>query len=293
MAMNTKLKLVGGALAAILSMGASTSAWALDWSDNSVSWRWGTRFAEPFNSKNIKKNIFALTHVSGYQYGSNFLNVDVLFSDSNDPKRYGSSDGAQEIYLVYRHTFDLGKISGKDLRFGPVRGFGLTAGFDWNSKLDSGYNSRKQMLVLGPTVKFDVPGFLDVSLLWLDESNRPSASPGAFNPGYPKDRYHYRDHAMLTAAWGIPIGDKWSFEGFGNLIDGKGRDEVGARTAVETNIDMQLMYDAGPSLGLAKKALKVGFEYQYWKNKFGNNHSGPAGKGAFARTPMLRVEYHF
>jgi hypothetical protein len=32
----------------------------------------------------------------------------------------------------------------------------------------------------------------------------------------------------------------------------------------------------------------TGFEYQYWKNKFGNDHNGPAGSGAFARTPMIR-----
>ena len=68
-----------------------------------------------------------------------------------------------------------------------------------------------------------------------------------------------------------------------------GKNEFGAATAAETNIDGQIMYD----LTGGKKTAKVGIEYQYWKNKFGNNASGPAGKGAFAKTPMIRAEYHF
>ena len=71
------------------------------------------------------------------------------------------------------------------------------------------------------------------------------------------------------------------------------KDEFGGDTAAETNIDMQLMVDASAIVGAAKNTFKVGLEYQYWRNKFGNDHKGPAGKGAFAKTPMVRVEYHF
>ena len=42
-----------------------------------------------------------------------------------------------------------------------------------------------------------------------------------------------------------------------------------------------------------KGKFKVGKEDQYWKNKFGNNASGAAGSGAFAKTTMVRAEYHF
>ena len=52
-------------------------------------------------------------------------------------------------------------LGGRDFKAGPIRGWGLTAGFDWNTKNDAGYNSRKRMWVLGPTVSFDVPGFLN------------------------------------------------------------------------------------------------------------------------------------
>jgi hypothetical protein len=56
---------------------------------------------------------------------------------------------------------------------------------------------------------------------------------------------------------------------------------------------MQIMYDLSSVISAPPKSLKLGLEYQYWKNKFGNNSDGPAGKGAFAQTPMVRVEYHF
>lgn len=276
---------------ALIAAGLS-AAHAADWSDTYIGYRYGTSFGEPFNNEDIAKNIFNLGHVSGYKYGTNFLNVDMLLSDSKDPASPGSSSGAQEIYVVYRHTLDLGKITGRpeSFKFGPIRGVGLTAGFDANTKDDAGYNSKKRMLVAGPTVMLDVPGFLNVSILQLWESNAP----------YNKfshtatDRYDYDPHPMLSLAWGIPIGSlPLSFEGYANFIASKGKNEFGGGTKPETNIDMQVMYDASSLLGASKNTARIGLEYQYWRNKFGNDHTGAAGSGAFAKTPMIRAEYHF
>ena len=266
-----------------------TAAHAADWSDTSLSWRYGTKFSEPYNGEDITKHVINFSNVSGYKYGKNFFSVDFLFSDSHDPSAVGATSGAHEAYAVYRHTLDLGKVTGANLAFGPVRGVGVTGGFDVNSKTDAGYNSKKRMLVLGPTLMFDVPGFLDVSLLALRESNAPFN--GFTSTSTP--RYTYKTHAMLTAAWGIPftLGVPLSFEGYANYIGTKGRNEFGGPTAVEINVDMQVMYDLSPAIGAAKNTLKLGLEYQYWKNKFGN----PADTvpGATAKTPMVRAEYHF
>ena len=264
---------------------------AADWSDTAISWRAGNDFREPFNAKDINKNIFALTHASGYVYGSNYFNLDLLQSDSNDLGSLNQHDGAQEAYVVYRHTLDIGKLRGSDIKFGLVRGVGATVGFDWNTKNDVGYNSRKRMLVAGPTLMWDVPGFLTTSLLYLHESNAPS---GAFPPiSNVRARYTYDGHAMLNAAWGIPVGTRWSFEGYANLIAPKGRDEVGNQTSTETNIDVQIMFDAGAAMGYKKNTIRVGLEYQYWNNKFGNTSASTGGQGYRAKTPMIRAEYHF
>jgi nucleoside-specific outer membrane channel protein Tsx len=283
-----KSRLVPLCLAAAMM---SASAHAADWSDTAVSWRYGTKFAEPFNPQDIKKHIFALTHASGYKYGSNFFNVDLLQSDESDPGSLTQTDGAQEAYVVYRHTLDFGKLRGSDIKFGKVRGVGATFGFDLNTKNDVGYNSRKRMLVAGPTLMWDVPGFLNTSILAMHESNAPS---GAFPPiSSVKDRYTYDVHPMLNAVWGIPLGERVSFEGYMNWIASKGKDEVGRDTGVETNIDMQLMYDIGTVMGYAKNRFRVGIEYQYWRNKFGNTARTTGGVGHIARTPMIRAEYHF
>jgi nucleoside-specific outer membrane channel protein Tsx len=275
-------------IACAAALTCSFAAQAATFSDTSIGYRYGTEFAEPVNPNAIAKDILNLKHVSGYKYGTNFFNVDMLLSDSKDPAGAGSNNGAQEVYVVYRNTLDLEKLTGSPYKFGPVRGVGLTGGFDYNTKNDAGYNSKKRMLVAGPTFMMDVPGFLDVSLLVLWESNAPYNTFSKTST----PRYGYDAHAMLGAAWGIPLGASGlSFEGFANFIAAKGKNEFGGDSAPETNIDMQIMYDLSAVIGAAPKSLKVGLEYQYWKNKFGNDSDRVTG--ALAKTPMIRLEYHF
>ena len=56
-----KITLAAGA-AFLLSCGAAQAA---DWRATSISWRYVTLFAQPYNPEHIKKHIFALTHASG------------------------------------------------------------------------------------------------------------------------------------------------------------------------------------------------------------------------------------
>jgi hypothetical protein len=279
-----KISILGTALFA-----ASVKALAVGWSDNSLGYRYGTKFAEPYNRADIAKHIVNFSHASSYEYGSNYFCADWLLSENKDPSAAGSESGAQEIYAVYRHTVDLGKAGNVDLKTGPFRGFGVTVGFDANAKDDVKYNSRKRMLVAGPTAMLDVPGFLNVSLLQLWESNAPHVDNGLSTP-----RYSYDPHPMLNLAWRMPVAHTpLAFSGYANFIAAKGRNEFGKPTKPETNVDLALMYNAGKFVGSDKNAVLAGLGYQYWKNKFGNDHTGPAGQGAYARTPMVRAEYHF
>lgn len=281
----------GALLVAMGGMGAVETVSAATWSDTALSWRYGTTFAEPYindadgDSTDIEKNIIALTHSSGYKYGTNFFNVDLLLSDKKDPANgEAGKSGAQEVYVVYRNTIDFGMATKKDLSFGPIKSLGLTAGFDINSKND-GYASRKRMAVLGPTIMFDVPGFAQFSILGLYESNSPN--------GVSK-RYTYDIHPAAELDWGIPLGDTaLSFEGYALWIATKGTNEFGGKTAPEFHLDTKLMYDVGTVMGMSKNTFKVGAEYEYWRNKFGNSAGGAAGEGATASTPMIRAEYHF
>ncbi len=283
-----KKKLAFVALAA-----AAVGVQAADWSDTSLAYTTGTKFAEPFGSTNITKNIYSLKNVSGDKYGQNFFNVDMLQSNGED-KATGAAGGAQEVYAAYRRLFDLQKITGKSYAFGPVKDVGITAGFDWNTKNDT-YSSRKRMLVVGPTLMMDVKqGFFDISLLVLDESNAPNTVA----------RYHYKNHADLSFAWGVPTGiTNLSFEGWADYIAAKGTAEDGVTaTKAETHFNGALMYDISGAVGASKNTFKVGAGYEYWKNKFGNPTTGAinfasspeqAGPGATAKTPFVKAEYHF
>ncbi|XYJ12642.1 outer envelope protein [Telluria sp. B2] len=271
-----------------LGLGAACAVQAADWSDTSIGYRTGKRFAEPFNANDISKDIIQLNHVSGYKYGTNFANLDVLLSDKTDPSSKGASSGAQEFYLVYRHTVEWGKVGGTPLRFGPLRDAGLTLGFDVNTKNDAGYNSKKRMVVAGPTFMFDVPGMLNIGIYGLWESNAPYSSfTGVATP-----RYRYDTHPMLGVVWAFPLAsNRLSFEGYANFIGAKGKNEFGRDTAAETNIDMQLMLDVGVLFDAKPKRFRAGVAYQYWKNKFGNDSR--TIPGATARTPMVKAQYHF
>ena len=81
----THVSMRRAAAVAVISTTALAAAHAADWSDTSIGYRYGTKFAEPFNTQDISKNIFNLNHVSGYKYGTNFFNVDLLLSDKKDP----------------------------------------------------------------------------------------------------------------------------------------------------------------------------------------------------------------
>jgi nucleoside-specific outer membrane channel protein Tsx len=282
--------LIGGA-----TLFASVAAIAEDWSDTSIGWRHGTRFSEPYDPNNIVKNIFNLEHVGGYKWGTQYFNVDLLQSNGADPASGNPNEGAQEAYVTYRNTLDLGKITGSEYKFGPVRGIGGTFGFDWNTKNDA-YGSKKRMAVVGPTLMFDVPGFLNVSVLAFFESNAPNILPGSTAwGGWNGSRYTYDTHAALSASWGIPIGDSpFNFQGYFLYIGSKGPlEQYGSPSKPETHFDGAIMLDVGRVVGGPKGKYKLGFEYEYWKNKFGNDHSAPGDSGAWAKTPMIRAEYHF
>ena len=132
---------------------------------------------------------------------------------------------------------------------------------------------------------------LNPSLLLLRESKAPSgASPPISTVN---GRYTYDTHAMLAVTWAIPVAERLAFEGYGNYIGAKGRDEVGNPTGPETNVDMALMYDIGFHFSQPKNRFRVGLEYQFWNNKFGNTRATTGGRGQRASTPMVRAQYHF
>ena len=279
----------GQRLAFALIVGWSVSAAADDLSDTFIGYRYGTRFREPNNPNDIAKNIVQFAHASTYRYGSNYLNIDYFKSDSKDPASGTDSGGAAELYLTYRHQLQYGKVTGTPLAFGVIRDVALTAGFDLNTK-DTTMGPRKQVIVVGPTIRFDVPGFLDVGVWYYHERNHcgipPCLEPGAhsqitFDPTY-----------IVNATWGIPfeVGSvPFKFQGFVNFVGPKGKDYTNHDTAKETLVRTSLMVDVGQVLASHKNVVYVGVGYEYWHNKYGNR----PGVGTRESAPQLQGEWHF
>lgn len=193
-----------------------TTVHAAEWSDTALMWSYGTTFSEPFKNNpdgsavDIHKSIYSLVHTSGYKYGTNFFHVN-LHQSTNEPNGNVSGEGAQEAYAMYRHTLDYEKIFGV-IPHKPqaIRGYGLTLGFDWNTKNDD-YGSNREMWVAGPTIMFDVPGYLNLNILALYESNRPNVIQG---------KYTYDPYLALQLVWGLPIADThFEFNGVATYMD--------------------------------------------------------------------------
>ncbi|SFU76224.1 hypothetical protein [Halomonas korlensis] len=269
--------LIGGSL-----VGAAQAA---TWSDNFIGYRYGTQFTEPGNPRNIEKHVLQFTHVSGYTLGQNFLNLDLLQSDSTDPASGGES-GATEAYLTYRHQLHYGKLFGEALTFGPVKEVALSGGFDLNTK-NTTFAPRKRMLLAGPTLKFDVPkGFVDLSLFYAHEWNHCGAS------FCDVDEIEFDPYYQINLAWGLPFEISalpMKFQGFYNYNGKKGSDYQGNATEPEQLMRTSLMLDAGMLAWGEENQLWAGVGYEYWRNKFGN-HGKP---GVDTDAPTLQLEWHF
>lgn len=286
---DTCLKTVGAAclLAAVPATGQAAT-----WSDTFVGYRYGTEFREPTNTRAVEKHVLQLTHASGYSVGQNFINVDMLQSDKADPAS-GSTNGATEFYLTYRHQVHLGKLLDKRLAFGPVKEVAITAGFDLNTK-NTRFAPRKRLLVVGPTLKFDVPGFLDVSLLYGKEWNHC----GLGAPACPRSDISFDPQWIISAAWGIPFSAgsvPLKFQGFINVNSDKGRDYAGVKTRTETLMRAALMVDVGQMAWGTKNTFLMGVGYEYWRNKFGNHAygNGVEKPGIDTDAPTFQLEWHF
>ena len=187
-------------------------------------------------------------------------------------------DGAQrDAFVVTQHLVDAGALRLGRLPLRALRGVGVSVGAGWNRHI-LGNGASKRMLVAGPTLTWNVPGYLSTSLLLRHETDPLDPFGGAFRP-------------VLSANWAIPLARRWAFEGYASLSSPKGREDGLQHGGA--SVELQLMYDASAAMGYRKNAFRIGLEYQYADNKFGNTWLGAGGAGFRTRAPGLRAEYRF
>jgi hypothetical protein len=274
---------------ATITFFAALTASAADWSDTFIGFRTGSDYKETGISDSVGKNIITFSHVSGYSLGQNFFIVDLLMSDRTDPANTaspGTSKGAYDADLVYRHDLDLGKVFKTNFGFGPVRGVSLTAGLEYETK-NTMFAPATFKVIVGPTLNFRVPGYLKLGVCYYQERNHNAF--GGYSANYGGGiNVKYDPTYFVYTAWGIPLAlgpVNTLFEGFGNYTGAKGKDGSAIESKPETLIRAYWMFDVGSLLGGKRNVWMVGPGWEYWHNKFGI----PTYEAGESRPPYTQV----
>ncbi|HAQ73340.1 MAG TPA: hypothetical protein DCR66_05080, partial [Pseudomonas sp.] len=150
----------------------------------------------------------------------------------------------------------LGKISGKDLSFGPIKDVLISTTYERGESQADG--TPNQVYLLGPAVDLELPGFDRFSLNTY--YRKPDGTTG--NPG---------GQWQITPAWAmtIPVGKS------DILVDGyidwvvNDKKSGGRELKKNFHFNPQVKYDLGKALDYTPAKLYVGIEYDYWSNKYG------------------------
>jgi len=274
-------QLIAAALLAPTLVLASPPA---EFSDTWIAYRYGESFTEPNRPDKITKHIPTLSHLNSNRSGIHFISLEGRFSNDADPDK-GGRDGADEYLFNYRWQLPAGRMLQKPLALGPVHDLAFMAGIDLTTK-NTLFAPRKRAWMAGLVIKLDVPGYLDIALLYYKERNHKGI------PGTPRPDTTFDGTWLLNVMWGIPFQAgplPAVFQGLFNRLGDKGNDFNDRPTAGETLLRTAVMFDIGQPAGLDRTTLLAGLGYEWWRNKYGT----PAGVGTHTRTPTLNLEWHF
>ena len=206
--------------------------------------------------------ILTLQHAGGWKYGDNFFFADFLSFDKGDA---GTSNGS-ELYSEWYSNFSLGKITGREIKFGPIKDLGVIAGFNYAPEVDSWW------FLPGVRFELDLPGFAFANLDITSYINQSNADDNATGFVIKDEGSSY----MVDFNWAYPfkIGStSWSLKGHAEYIDGRSQVNTFGEVELKSHIlaQPQLRFDLGETLFNTPEKLYIGIEYQYWKNKLGED----------------------
>lgn len=243
--------------ALICTLFTASSAAAFQWQSSELQYQYGRLSAPSFaGGAKAGTHILTLQHASGWGFGDVFFFVDFLDDDSADG--FNDGDYYGELYV----NFSLGKLTGRDLGFGPVRDLGLIAG------INKAGEPKVLKWLPGVRLSWDLPGF---TFLNTDFTAYIDDSAGAGEGGAPKES----DSWMIDLNWAYAFsigGHEFSIEGHGEYIDGR-RDEFGNQLSHWILLQPQFRYDLGKPLFHQAGHLFIGTEWQYWRNKLGDRET--------------------
>lgn len=270
-----KRSLTTAALVAGFILSSQAMAGPMLWQNNSLTYLYGKDFK--VDAGEIQQTI-TFEHASGWTWGDMFLFVDNKWYNG-----LSGSDG-HTYYGEFSPRLSLGKISGADLSFGPVKDVLISATYERGESQDDG--TPNQNYLLGPAVDLAIPGFDRFAL------NTYYRKPDG-TTGKPSGQW------QITPTWSMtfPVGKSdILFDGY---IDWVVNDKKNGNTELKKNFHFnpQIKYDLGKALDYTPGKLYVGIEYDYWSNKYGiedggfvsKNFVGPTDQNTFSAI----VKAHF
>lgn len=206
------------------------------WADNSLSLLYGGNYKMISADEDSEARTMTLEHVSGHSWGGVFLFIDRIQTvDDSYRETYGELSPS-----FFLKKFDNGFIKSVNAEF--TYEFG-------SSTTDPSSTFSQDNYLAGVGLDFNIPGmdFFKATVYHAWDNNT----------------FGRAEDDQLTLSYGWHYGQVY-IDGFLDFTPSKG-----SQKETELNFTPQITYDFGPMLGLKNK-VKVGVEYAYWKNKFGD-----------------------
>ncbi|MBN9602045.1 MAG: hypothetical protein J0G33_03850 [Afipia felis] len=243
------------------------------------------------------KHVVSFTHFDAWQYGTNFISIDLNQSGQNDPANgcafaaaggfVPGCAGATELYGVQRSTFGLNQIfDTKAFTYGPLRNVSFEIGTNFGTKNQT-YAPATKSLLAGAMFAFDLPykGYFNVSPMLYKHFDHNSfmQTGGAFGGGSsPTGNNEYKATWALEILYYMDLGflpeniRYFSISGNATWYGKKGNENEPLQTGTPTAVELfsqpiRLTFDAGSAFMGKKYAheVDVWVAWRHWENKFG------------------------
>ncbi len=253
--------LLGSSLLATLPSHAGE--W-LQWHGESLTYLYGKDFKV---NPDIQQTI-TFEHANKWKYGDTFMFVDKIFYNG----KADASKGVTTYYGEFSPRLSFGKIFDKKLAFGPIKDVLLAMTYERGEGDNEAY-------LIGPGFDLNIPGFNYFTLNFYvrnTEGSRPGDNVWQITPGW---------------SYTLPVGrSDILIDGYMDWVTDNDQTRRGTYHA-NLHFNPQVKYDLGKALNLGAKQLYVGFEYSYWKDKYGIDSRGNLDSNQSVASALIKVHF--
>ncbi|QBY05845.1 ion channel protein Tsx [Thalassotalea sp. HSM 43] len=252
--MNTFKTLFSSALLAGAGLVCANANAEMFWSDNSISLLKNASEYEVNEHEDVVT--VTLEHASGHNWGDLFF-----FADRLDYKQDSDNQAAKETYSELSPRLSLSYVTGNKLGYGIITDVFIASTWEHSTFESDGFSNSFDNYLLGLGADLKLPGFAYANINVYQANNEQTDND-----------------QQLTLVWGYPfsLGNAdFMFDGF---IDWSSAEET---HKADFHFNPQLRMDVGKYFDVPKK-FEAGFEYSYWKNKFGLDYPGLDTESTFS-----------